>query len=299
MILFRRSAGPSVFNNRIMKNIQIFFGLWIFFSGCTLHEESDLSDYSTKIVVEGWIENDKPAMVILSQNKPLISTLDSAAIDDIIIRWAKVTVSDGENSEVLVGQVNKNYLPPFIYRGNKILGKTGKTYTLKIEYSGRIWTAQTTIPAPLPLESLQAEAVPGNDTLFTIQARLKDPQATKDYYKFFTRVLHQHTRYLPAVMGNLDDNLFPGQEKSLAVNKGFEQAQLKHFHPYYHTKDTVLIKFCTLPEDGFRFWTAYENELINGQNPFFPAHQNLFSNIENGLGIWCGYGCSHYRLIIP
>lgn len=91
-------------------------------------------------------------------------------------------------------------------------------------------------------------------------------------------------------MGNFDDNLFNGKRRSVTVNQGIEMKQIKKFEANFNIKDTVFVKFCTMPEFGFDFWTAYENELINSQNPLFPANQNLKSNIPGGRGIWCGYG---------
>ena len=263
-------------------------------NGCV--ETSNLDDFEYKLVVEGWIKEGEVPYIILTQTKPLLSNIDSTSIEDMVVRWAKVSVSDGEKTEVLTGRIDKNYFPPFIYRGNQLLGEAGKTYTLKVEYSGREWTAQTTIPASVPLTGLVPE-LSANDTLYSIEATFTDPADEKNYYKLFTKVLHKNTRFLSSLMGNFDDNLFNGQSMNITVNQGIDQRRLKNFESHFNIHDTVLIQFCTLPEFGFRYWTAYENELINGQNPFFPANQNLPTNIGNGgVGIWCGYGRKTYSV---
>lgn len=266
----------------------------LLFNGCV--ETSNLDDFEYKLVVEGWIKEGEVPYIILTQTKPLLSNIDSTSIEDMVVRWAKVSVSDGEKTEVLTGRIDKNYFPPFIYRGNQLLGEAGKTYTLKVEYSGREWTAQTTIPASVPLTGLIPE-LSANDTLYSIEATFTDPADEKNYYKLFTKVLHKNTRFLSSLMGNFDDNLFNGQSMNITVNQGIDQRRLKNFESHFNIHDTVLIQFCTLPEFGFRYWTAYENELINGQNPFFPANQNLPTNIGNGgVGIWCGYGRKTYSV---
>lgn len=263
--------------------------------GCT--EDTHLKDFEFRLVVDGWIKEGDVPYVILTQTKPLLSNIDSTSIEDMVIRWAKVSVSDGEETEVLSGRIDKNYFPPFIYRGGKMLGKAGKTYTLKVEYSGRVWTSETYIPKSVPLKSIRAKSV-SNDTLFSIEATFDDPGTEKNYYKFFTRVRHKNTRFLGALMGNLDDNMFNGQSMTTTVNQGIDQRQIKDFDSHFNVRDTVSVQFCTMPEFGFQYWTAYENELVNGQNPFFPANQNLPTNIgDGGLGIWCGYGQETYEVI--
>lgn len=282
-----------------MPKIHIYHLLFclLLLNGCI--ETSNLNDFEYKLVVEGWIKEGEVPFVILTQTKPLISNIDSTSIEDMIVRWAKVSVSDGEETEVLSGRIDKNYFPPFIYRGSRILGKAGKTYILKIEYSGQEWTAQTLIPASVPVTSLTPKLAT-NDTLYSIEATFNDPLNEKNYYKLFTKVTHKNTRFLSSLMGNFDDNLFNGQSMTVTVNQGISQRQFKNFESHFHIHDTVLVQFCTLPEFGFRYWTAYENELVNGQNPFFPANQNLPTNISNGgIGIWCGYGRETYRVVYP
>lgn len=268
--------------------------LGLLLCGCV--KEAEEGNYHYRLVVEGWIEEGDVPYVILSQNKPLISTIDSTGIEDMVIRWAKVSVSDGETTEILRGYIDGDYFPPFVYRGKEMTGVAGKTYTLTVEYSGRIWTAQTTIPRSIALASLTTEAVEGRDTLYSVRAIFQDPPGEKNYYKFFSRILHKNGRYLPSLMGNLDDNRFDGQEMEVVVNQGIEMKEIKKFNAYFHIKDTVFIKFCTMSEFDFDFWTAYENEQINSQNPLFPANQNLPSNISGGRGCWCGFGRNIYVL---
>lgn len=263
--------------------------------GCN-EAEDDRFQYT--IAVEGWIDEGDVPYVILTQTVPFFSVLDSMAIEDMVIRWAKVSVSDGEQTEILTGHIDKNYFPPFIYRGSTLFGETGKSYTLKIEYSGRIWEAVTTIPSAVSLTEIATSILPENDTLQTIKATFTDPPDEKNYYRFYTKVRNQNKRYIGALMGNFDDNLFDGKEMKASVFQGLDLTRKKSFNPYFHVNDTVMVKFTTTTEFGFRYWTAYENEIINSQNPFLPVTKNLPSNIPEGKGIWCGYGKRVYTRVI-
>lgn len=271
-------------------------GYWMLFLSCWACDRIEEGNFQYTIAVEGWIEEGDVPYVMLTQTVPFFSVVDSMAIEDVVIRWAKVSVSDGEKTEILRGHIDKNYFPPFVYRGVYMIGEAGKTYTLKIEYSGKVWEAGTTIPQAVPLEEITTEVLP-NDTLQVLKATFYDPPEEKNYYRFYTKVRNKNTRYIGSLMGNFDDNLFDGKKMKASVFQGLDITQKTKLEPYFHVNDTVLVKFTTMPEFGFRYWTAYENEIINSRNPFFPVSKDLPSNIPDGKGIWCGYGRKIYTIL--
>ena len=77
----------------------------------------------------------------------------------------------------------------------------------------------------------------------------------------------------------------------------------------YHTKecdngsilefpeDIVLIKFCQIDEPAMKFWRSLVRQFGHNGNPFAEP-MNLVSNINNGLGIWTGYGAVYYKVSI-
>ena len=57
------------------------------------------------LVVEGWIEDGGFPVVILSQTIPVSKgSQNMNDLIDYVIRWAKVTVSDGTDSVALIGK---------------------------------------------------------------------------------------------------------------------------------------------------------------------------------------------------
>lgn len=44
-------------------------------------------------------------------------------------------------------------------------------------------------------------------------------------------------------------------------------------------------------------WDDYKNMTELGQNPFFRYSNSISSNIQGGLGYWCGYGATEYLLM--
>ena len=272
--------------------------LFVLLTGCQVKWDFEIEDFEPQIVVDGWIESGNVATVCLTQTRSLNSNVDSMTLAEIPIRWAKVTVSDGETTEVLTGTLDTNYVPSFIYRGNLLIGEPGKTYTLTVEYSGHTVTASTTIPQPVPLADIQVSRCPDSDSLYQINAYIDDNATEKNFYKFFTRCTQEEKRFYASFLGNIDDAAIGNSKLPIPVYRGKNFIQSSKFIPYYHLEDTVLVKFAHLPQHGFDFWNGYENEVTNGQNPLFPSNTNLKSNILGGLGIWCGYGVSLYPIVI-
>ena len=88
----------------------------------------------TKMVVEGWIDAGKHPIVMLHTSYSLsLSEPDSTTLLDVLeqymVLFGKVVIFDGEDSVILTGRVDTNYLPPYIYTTTKIIGEVGKTYS--------------------------------------------------------------------------------------------------------------------------------------------------------------------------
>ena len=54
-----------------------------------------------------------------------------------------------------------------------------------------------------------------------------------------------------------------------------------------------MIKYCQIDEPSLKFWRGLVRQVGNNGNPFAEP-LNLVSNINNGLGVFTGYGSSYY-----
>ncbi len=246
------------------------------------------------IVVEGWIESGKPAMVILTQLLPFV--VESGAeeefdLNNLPLKWATVKLSDGENEEMLVGMYNDRYVPPYVYAGSEIIGEEGKTYTLSVKYPGVEVTAKTTMPGVVPIDDVVVKDNPSNPEEYSINLYFKDDVRTKDYYKIFTRIRNEDTRFYSSFINNVDDAVFSDENANVVVNRSFRHIgmDILDYSPYFLKTDTVKVQLAHLPEEGYEFWDSYENDVTNGSNILFPSNTNLKTNIHGGRGIWCAY----------
>ena len=281
-----------------MKNLLYFFilnlFLWSLFS-CNEENNINYVEYLPKVAVEGWIENETPATVMLSWTAPFDQEMDTTFLLEHVIRSAKVSVSDGEQTEILTLGLNNNYLPPYVYYGTTLKGQTGKSYSLKIEYRGEIISAETYIPQAVALEKIWFEKSSPADTIGYIHISFLNTSGL--YYQIATKVDEKETVFTPCLYGNINSSSFDKNEMvSIQVNKGPVIYPNINLATHFVTGNTVFLKFRTQPKHGYDFYTSWQNEMLNTQNPIFPANTGLKSNISGGIGIWCGYGTYNYRI---
>lgn len=273
-----------------MKKYILFLFTLILLS-CSKDDFSEQS-IESKIVVEGWIEEGDYAQVLLSSSIPVTDVIDSTNVLNHVIRSAKITISDGQTSEVLRVKNDKNRVPPFVYFGSSLLGEAGKQYSLKIEYLNRVVEAVTTIPKSVQLKS--AEYIKKNvaDTTGYVFVNFEDPVNEKNYYQIATRIEGKESIFVPAFYGNLDDKNFKKPSVSVQVNRGVLLFPKTAFTPYFVDGDVIYVKLRTQNKEALDFWNSWQNEIVNSRNPIYPANTSLKSNIKGGIGIWAGYGKS-------
>lgn len=253
-------------------------------SGDYLPEQND------ELVVEGWIEDNGFPVVILTKNINISNKYQSLdSLSSRIVRWAKVTVSDGEKSVVLTGRYMKGYTPPYIYTTSHFRGEAGKTYQLTVEYGDFHATATTTIPKTQKIDELSVERCAQSDTLYQISLRYNDDEAEQNYYQIFTRVGGRDVRqYLAAYLGTIDNRVVKPKTK-IPVYRGRDINTLD-YTPYYTINDTVAVKFAHIDRTSYNFWYDYTRNLTTAGNMFFATAASLRSNIIGGTGYWCGMG---------
>lgn len=277
----------------MMKNFALILPFLLLFLGC----ERTKTQPET-IVVEGWIEDGKHPVVLLHRAVQL--TDKEIGTDEMVkqslIYTANIMVSDGADSVHLIGKIDTTMLPPYYYHNVRITGKAGKTYTLTVNYHGQKLTAKTTIPSVVPIDSVCVNSTYENDKKKEVIVHFKDNAATADYYALFYRT-GQQRQYVLASLGIRDDVAQQGQSIEWRLNRSNTLLDSsKDF--YFSAGDTVHVKLSHLDAESYSFWTSFASTSEANTWLFMPKAQ-ISTNIEGGLGYWCGYGSDEKQLIIP
>ena len=290
----------------IVRLIYLLISL-LMFSSC-LKEEYPDNAFEEQLVVEGSIEQGSVAKVMLSLNMRHTEEISEQTLRDKIIRYAVVVVTDetdSENirSEQLTCRMDTKYPTQFVYMGATIIGQVGGKYRLDIYYSGRQWSAITTIPEPNNLYDITTE-IEGH--MYRVKATIK-PNADNLPYMIrcataFTK--EQEPYYLPLSLFGLIENCT--QETTITINRPLDYENILEYSTLFLIYEDVYIQFCTMSNFGYRYWSIWENCTLNSLNPIFPVDEEPPTNIvevtENATtggaaGIWQGYGVSYYRVV--
>ena len=285
----------------------------LFLASCEEDIKLDIAEGAKKMVIEGNIENGKVAEVVITRNSPLFSAID---LSNIVIFDAQAYVSNGIITDTLELDTLFTTANPFVYRGKNILGQVGQIYYLTVIADGKTYTAQTTIPNLVALDSVWWKPQPPEDTLGFAWANLSEPIGTGNAYKWFSKLPTKivvdngnfailNRRYLAPTGSTFDDKFIDGKSFEFAYNKAFDPTETSFattdddaYDGYYKKTDTVYIKFCTIDYATSKFYGTYEQALQSNGNPF-ASPATIIGNINGGaLGVWAGFGAT-YDTIMP
>ena len=288
----------------VVKHLIILLIFLFALSSCG--REYNMEGGEMKLVIEGWIDEGEVAQVLLSRSVPISELVDSSNFLNYAVRSAFVTVSDDTDCDTLRLKRAPQFITRFLYVGEKIIGKTGGTYKLTIryvnptDYTTQILTAETTIPPSVPIKNENVQYIRQNptDTTGSLLVDFTHPADQQIYYQFATRVSGSDSIFMPCLHGTFDSRNFDSPDMQVQLLKGVSIFPNANFASRYKDGDRISVRLRTMPKEGFDFWNLWQNEILNAQNPIFPANTSLKSNINGngGIGIWCGYGQRTVRI---
>lgn len=280
---------------------------------CEKEVKFDLGASAEKVVIEGTIETDLPPYVFLSKSIGFFSKINLNTLSNAYLHDAKITVSDGTQSFLLREyQVINAGISFYFYSVDSadlaalaFRGTIGKTYSLKVEYDGKVYESVTNIPQPKALDSLWAKPPPAEEmpkdhpNSMLLFARYTDPDTLGNRVRYFTK--RNQGRFLPPYYSVNDDAIINGSRIDIQLNAGFDRMDTidQQTLGYFYKGDTVVVKWSAIDKGVFDFWRTLEFSYGATGNPF-ASPVEVTSNISGGaLGVWAGYGNTFDTLVIP
>ncbi len=289
------------------KHIFILITTLSLFSACTEEINVTLPNSDKKIVIEGNIENGKFAEVIITRTIPLFSSVGNTSPSDFYVLDARVYVSNGIITDTLAITIDSATSLGVVYKGSTIIGIPGQSYSLRVVASdGNEYTATTSIPFPVALDSVWWMPAPPEDSLGYANAHLTDPSGLGNNYRWLAKRPSKDRRYIASYGATFDDKLINGKSFDFAYTKGYDPTDSQNTPDndsdeeryYYRKTDTIYIKFVSIDRASKDFYTTFEAALSSNGNPF-ASPTTIIGNISNdGLGVWAGMG-AFYDTIMP
>ena len=255
------------------KCFSILFLIVIVTNGCKKIINPNIVPSAPKLVIEGNVSNiPHGCWVNIEYTTPLdsIYTMASTA--------AVVTVSDGMG--------NVHHLKSGGYHGyydNTFIGVPGRTYTLKVVIDGNTYTATSTMPQLVNLDTLLTDRIMfGNKSIIDVTPVYLDPSGFGNCYQFvetINKTLNPHIFVFDDRYNDGTINTRPLVETDSTINSG----------------DSIAVEMRCIDKNVYNYFNAL-NQLNN--NSTTPA--NPPTNIMGGcLGYFSAHTSQTKKIKVP
>ncbi len=272
----------------------IFIVLIGVLTACQTIIEIDTSLEKPILVVNSLFAPDSTWELSLTQSRSIFDNSNSRNFPPVG-DGAVVTILDENNAfiETLTFTPEKD----FHYTG-KTIPKIGRTYNLHIDVENEVGLEATSrIPAPASIISIkQDSSLYESEEVIKVDLVFHDPQNEINYYQI---------KILKKINSSLGDESIPFSPIDPALKNDYSNGSLLLSDKYFNGKDyqvilrvnrsgyrqitsPVRLVLETISEEHFKYFdTKNVQDRANG-DPFAQPVQ-IYSNINNGLGIFAGY----------
>lgn len=275
---------------------------------CEKKVKFDLNNVQPKLVVEGTIENGQPPLVFLSKSLDYFSDINPAILANSLVNDADVFVCNGASTHKLKLYLVSSGGYDFPYYSidssdlsTAFTGELNKSYSLRIVWQGKEYTANTRIPdITRRIDSFFWKPSPAGNPpeKVSVMVRAYDPPGFGDYVRYFTK--KNSEPFYPGLNSVYDDQVIDGSVYEVLVERGIPRdGSIPEGFAFFDRGDTVTLKICNIDKATFDFWRTMEFTYATVGNPF-SSPTKVISNINGeGLGYFGGYAAQYRTIIIP
>jgi len=246
-------------------------------TSCEKVIDVNLNNASSVVVIEGVVTNRADSQYVQIHRTVNFDEPNTFPA----VTGAIVTIADNNGRVVTL----KERRPGF-YMTHNFVGRSGNTYSLKVVANGKEYTARSTMPEQVNIDSMGVSVT----TFFgeehkTLQLIYNDPAGVKNYYRFKLKINGVSSDNIFA----FDDNFNDGR----AVNRELFDLDLDA-----KSGDRAEIEMQCIDAAVFRYWQGLDQNQNRGGASTTPA--NPVSNISNGaLGYFSAHTVQNEEIIIP
>jgi hypothetical protein len=246
-----------------MKKLMAILLLIIFFTGCKKIINVDLQEASSQLVIEGLVTNSDPASVTI--NKSVVFSSDNVFPP---VTGAVVNIADNSGNVYSLKETAQGN-----YTNQSLIGVPGKTYNLTVSVNGAVYTASSTMPKQVNLDTLLFEQIAfGSKLIWIVKPQYFDPPDAGNHYKFIEKINNVRN---PTIWV-WDDKL---------TNNGISTRPLIQQDSVINIKDTVEVDMQCIDRNIFKYFATLQNLKQNSATPANPD-----TNISGGV---LGYFSAH------
>ncbi|MDO6430478.1 DUF4249 domain-containing protein [Flavitalea sp. BT771] len=238
---------------------------------CKKEVKLNLDDAGPHIVIQGEITDASgPYIVKINQSVSFGSENSFPAVSG-----ASIKISDNEGHADSLTESS-----PGVYATQSLQGKPGNTYTMSVQLLDSLYTATSTMPYPVVLDSItfRKAGAFGNKNIRAVP-NFQDPPGIKNYYLF--------NEYLNGLLVTKDIFVF---DDRLSDGRYFSR-DLRNSDETLHEGDSLEVQMYCIDEPVFNYFNQLDE--AGGRGGAFntaASPANPVSNISNGA---LGYFSAH------
>lgn len=252
-------------------------GLCLLAWSCEKVTTVNIKDADPQYVINGLISDSENSCRVI-----LMKTIGFNDTDfDTGVPGAIITVAEDNKEPVML-----NYVENGVYRAN-ITGRPGHTYSLRVEVDGKIFTASSTMPRKVRMDTLYITERPflGQKRKFAT-VEFRDPPQSGNAYRFIQYVNGEPE----ATVFVINDTLFNGRAVTY---------DLLIFNDFYTLEkcDQVYIVMQSIDLPNYLFWNSLNQSALG--TPQTASPDNPVTNIKGGaLGHFSAHAISAFNVAV-
>jgi len=246
----------------------------LIFTGCKKVIHVNLNDADKQYVIEGVITNQPgTCSVLLSQTKNFEDDNDFAGVSG-----ATIQITEQGGSTTLLTETSTG-----VYETTTLYGASSKTYLLSVTINGHQFTASSTMPQPVNLDTvliIKDDELGKNRMLANVQ--YKDPPQTGNNYRFVQYVNGRKEKQIFI----RNDDLSNGN----TVTTKLRYPKDDNGDNEINTGDLVKIDMLCIDSAVYKYWYSLNKGATGGSGMSSATPANPVSNIQGGA---LGYFSAH------
>ena len=289
-----------------MKNLLLGLTLLWALSACEQIIEPDLPDHTPRLTLQAFFTTDSTWVAFVGRSAGILESLPS---HERSVAEATVELLSGDQ---VIDEL-KFFQRERVYVWEKAPLQAGKSYSLRVSVPGFATIRATdAIPRPVPIAiasyhvntSVRSESAIKGD--LSIKLEIQDPPGETNYYQIHLFALFSTGREEgsfwtkdPSIIADnneaaffgtapfFTDALFDGQTHEIELSSN-----------YNVTEDTRLfLQVLDISETYYEYVKSAKLHEFTQDNPFAEP-VSVYSNVEDGYGIFAGYNSQTFELVL-
>ncbi|HLP16612.1 MAG TPA: DUF4249 domain-containing protein [Bacteroidota bacterium] len=261
------------------------------FIACQKIVSIDLNEAAPHIVIEGNITDQHDTTTVLISKT---GTYFSSVINVPPVSHAIVTITDDLGKrDTLYETLNGTY------ESTTLKGLEGRRYSLKVVSEGNVYTAESSMPQKVTIDSLYTIPVRerDGDVGYDIYVMFKDPPERGNYYRIRPRVNSLPPDSINGARTFLySDKLANGEEITerigVRIRNGSQRAVV-------HVGDTITVDLLSIDQPTYEYYKTLATIRSSDQSATALSPANPNTNLSNGsLGYFSAYTYDSKQIIL-